>query len=616
MPRRIATVLLVVLIVIFYGYRCVQKKFIAPHFVDTVEALPATNEMIVDNEFLMLMDEGDESYVNEVLKEFELELIAPLGEWLHVARRGHVGEHKIIARSALSQANNDFVIRLQENTYVHNVKLNFVQNNDSFFSCDGGKNLSSSSEDSQPSDPYFPFQWHLSSKTGINLPGAWRLSTGNPDTMIALVDRYFLSAEADLSIDQCAGRKYFYENILDYFPKAKSPNINVSTMHGSQVLSVVAPCTDNAIGLAGVDWRAQVFLVDSKENASFAARMFGLLWAAGFDVCSKSIVGCPSQHSFQKNQHPANIINASFGFANSWLKDPPYGPVLDVIGRINHQGRIVIASAGNETQIADRRLPGAAGGVISVAASNEKRESAWFSNFGRTVDVYAPGEGIIGLKHGQPITLNGTSFSAPIITGLSALMLAVNPMLAWKHIEYIFHTTSRLMSCNELCPPSFKTAQKICRDYCCVGEKNICGGHIVDAEAAVTMAQQGIPNVALIDIDDYYLALSDDNALTTKVYVKNWGKKPAIARMKKTDPHLKLWPEQFSIPPIDNHGLPGLVEATVFYDVIPEHHIVTSLIIEGANSDDPHKIHDRIEGIVEIVPDPKTNPKKILHELQ
>src|SRR5690606_14850444 len=107
----------------------------------------------------------------------------------------------------------------------------------------------------------------------------------------------------------------------------------------------------------------------------------------GLDVCTKSITGCPEKSHFQRNLHPANVINTSFGFAGDFLLDPPYGPVLDVIGHVNREGRIIVASAGNEGQIADRRLPGAAGGVISVGSSNIHHRGSEFSNVGRTIDV-------------------------------------------------------------------------------------------------------------------------------------------------------------------------------------------------------------------------------------
>ncbi|HXW53016.1 MAG TPA: S8 family serine peptidase, partial [Myxococcota bacterium] len=320
----------------------------------------------------------------------------------------------------------------------------------------------------------------------------------------------------------------------------------------------------------------------------------------------------------QKNWHPANVINASFGFGGPNLSDPPYGPVLDVIGRVNRQGAIVVASSGNEGSLADRRLPGSASGVISVGASNIKKQSASFSNFGRTVDVLAPGEEILGLHHGQLVSLNGTSFSSPLVTGIASLMVGEHPMLSWKQVEYLLKETATPMTCDSYCPKTLaKKALKLCRDYCCEADRVICAKGVVNARKAVALAANGFPELALIDVDDYYLALSDDNDLKAQLVIKNWGRKAALVRKKEIDRHLHMKPDSLKIPPASKNGVPGLGKVTVFYDEKPDTGVVSSLILEASNSDAPQVFHDRIESIVEIVPDNHTaRDRKILMELE
>ncbi|HXW60172.1 MAG TPA: S8 family serine peptidase, partial [Myxococcota bacterium] len=313
---------------------------------------------------------------------------------------------------------------------------------------------------------------------------------------------------------------------------------------------------------------------------------------------------CPKNHAFERNYHPATIINASFGFAGSYLKEPAYGPVLDVIGLINRQGRMLVASAGNEGQLADRRLPGAAGGVLSVGSSNRHKQSSSFSNYGRTVDALAPGEGIIGLKDNKPISLNGTSFSSPIVAGVASLMLAVAPELVWKHVEYIIKKTATPISCSDYCPDTMnQLEQQRCKKLCCEGDKVICAAGIVNAAEAVKMASLGIPKTALIDLDDYYLPLSEHNNMRMMVTVKNWGAVSAIVRLKNINQELKIYPEQFEVLPIDNRGFPGTKEVLVYYDKVPGTELVLALIFEAASSNDPNNFTDSIEAIAEIVPD-------------
>ncbi len=592
----------------FFAFHYWLKIDRAPHFVDSVAPYYSADK-IAYNEFLILMDVGEENRLNEVLQKFDLEIITPLGEWTHVAKRESKDRQQQVELTS-PRADLNIALRneIEDHDAVHSVELNYIQNSDAMVSCtdfwSNGKQTSQATV--LPKDPYFDYQWHLSKESGVDLPGAWTITTGSKNTVVALVDRGFDFSESDMSMDRCEGRKFFHENILDYFPQQLSPGKTESTRHGSQVMSVIGACTDNEVGLAGIDWHAQIFGVDTKENASFSARMLGILWAAGVDVCTSSIKACPKASHFQKNMHPANVINTSFGFAGDYLLNPPYGPVLDAVGRINRQGRIIVASAGNESQIADRRLPGSAGGVISVGASNKQHQSSSFSNIGRSVDVVAPGEDIVGIYKGRPISLNGTSFSSPIVAGIASLLLAVNPLFAWKHIEYFLKETASPMACDDFCPKSMgQPFQRTCRDYCCEGEKNFCGRGIVNAAAAVKMADAGFPDCALIDIDDYFIALSDDNDLSAKITLKNWGKRTAVAHMRKTDRHLKLWPESVHVPPITKDGVPGMVEATIFYDAEPERNVIASLLIEAANSDDPTKFHDRIEAIVSIIPDPR-----------
>lgn len=620
MSHRLASLILMLLTIGFFIYHKSQKDSEPPAFVDTIGPGEFHQNTIAHNEFLILMDEGDEKYLNDVLVQFDLRVISPLGEWVHVAKgEANNVQRSIPLRSLEAKENLELLTKIEDHPAVHSVHLNYIQVGEPMVSCTPAIDVSASrgskAAEVIPRDPYFRFQWHLSKEPGINLPEAWAITTGSPSTVIGLVDRNFDFSEQDLSPERCPTRQYYYENILDYFPQKILALDDDRTRHGANVLSAVASCTDNGVGLAGIDWHAQVFEVDSKADASYAARMFGMLWAAGIDVCSKSIIGCPENSRFQKNMHPANVINASFGFTGAFLEDPPYGPVLDVIGRINRQGRIIVASVGNEGGLADRRLPGSAGGVISVGSSNEERQSSDFSNYGRTVDVLAPGENILGLKNGQAISLNGTSFSSPIVAGVVSLMLAANPLLAWKHVEYILKETALTMSCEDYCPSSMaKVQQKHCQDYCCDQDKVVCAKGIVDAAKAVKMAAEGLPNVALIDVDDYYLPLCVDNDLSHKVTVKNWGRKKGIAHVRQTDSHLKVIPDTITVDPIDQNGVPGLGEMTIFYDEMPEHAIVASLILEVADSDRPQVFHDRIEAIVEIVPDPPIR-KRELREL-
>ncbi|ORX95620.1 subtilisin-like protein [Basidiobolus meristosporus CBS 931.73] len=126
----------------------------------------------------------------------------------------------------------------------------------------------------------------------------------------------------------------------------------------------------------------------------------------------------------QRKENKRTIINMSLGSEYSRL-------VNDIVGEVVQSGIIVVAAAGNGNEAgigvdACGVSPASARGVITAGATRSDDQIAIFSNFGRCVTLFAPGQQVtsdfIGARNANS-TLSGTSFSSPYTAGVAALIM-------------------------------------------------------------------------------------------------------------------------------------------------------------------------------------------------
>ncbi len=272
-----------------------------------------------------------------------------------------------------------------------------------------------------------PNQWHLPQ---ILAEAAWDITTGSASVVIAIVDDAVLLSHEDLApviwvnpgeipgngIDDEPNGYIDDINGWDAADNDNDPNpvnpTNSYFTHGTHCAGIAAAATDNGIGIASVSYNVKVMAVKTATNGwgTVPAAFQGVVYAIAAN---------------------ANIISMSWGGG-------PYSQTFQNLFDLAHaQGIVLIAAAGNDnTDILS--YPASYNHVISVGATNSSDQRAWFSNYGDSIDVMAPGQAIWSCKAGSNSSYDynsGTSMACPLVSSLAALMLSWDPTLTPDELE-------------------------------------------------------------------------------------------------------------------------------------------------------------------------------------
>lgn len=338
-----------------------------------------------------------------------------------------------------------------------------------------------------PNDQYFGYQWHYQA---INLQQAWDISTGSENVIVAVLDSGLRLTHPDFAGRLVPGYDFISDPLnaldgdgIDPNPDdpgddQRTPKIN-SSFHGTHVAGTIGAATNNSIGVAGVTWVTQIMpiRVSGAKGATITDVIQGLLAAARLPNASGAL---PAKK--------ADIINMSlggYGFSQTFQ---------DAISQVRAQGVIVVAAAGNDNR-SDPVYPASYAGVVSVSAVGPSLQKAPYSNYGRFLDVAAPGgdgltdlngdgfiDGILStisndLNQNFYSFLQGTSMSSPHVAGVFALMKSVYPNLTPTEVDQLLAGTHPL------------TTQRITRDLGTPGRDDIYGHGLIDAYDAVKAAR-------------------------------------------------------------------------------------------------------------------------------
>lgn len=357
-----------------------------------------------------------------------------------------------------------------------------------------------------PNDPRFSEQWYLqtpgSSAQGIDLPSAWDITRGSSSVVVAVIDTGRLD-HPELSGRLVDGYDFVSqtknskdgdgwdsdETDLGDWSESDDPlytctvgdPFKSSSWHGTHVSGIIAANADNSVGIAGVapNVRVQHVRVLGTCGGRTSDEAVAIRWAAGLPVD-----GVPL------NPTPAKVINLSLGSQTACA-----AVEQAAIDEAVAAGVTVVVAAGNAGLDLDTNdfAPSKCANVISVAALRFDGSRASYTNYGSSIDVAAPGGpgGILSLQNGGTRTADsswtygykqGTSMSTPIVSGIAALVLSVNPNLTPAQVESIIESSARPFPTGVSTPCSSNPSDTF-----------HCGTGIADAGAALRLAAQQLP---------------------------------------------------------------------------------------------------------------------------
>ena len=245
--------------------------------------------------------------------------------------------------------------------------------------------------DIPPNDPDYDRQWAL---PHIQAESAWQELDELSPVTVAVIDTGVCMNHEDL-----VGR--VLDNGYDFVDNDDDPEDVFG--HGCSVAGIIAANIDNGLGIAGFAPNASILpvrVLGPSGSGSMADVAAGIVYAA---------------------DEGADIINLSLGSAIGSQV------TKDAVDHAVEKGVTIIASAGNSSGT----LPGYPAryeNVVAVGAIDPNGARSSFSNKGG--DIWAPGRDVhtIYLDNGYK-ALNGTSFSAPYVAAMAAVLEGMDRQL-------------------------------------------------------------------------------------------------------------------------------------------------------------------------------------------
>jgi subtilisin len=246
-------------------------------------------------------------------------------------------------------------------------------------------------------EPFIP--WGVSH---IHAPEVWSRSTGKR-IKIGIIDTGIDYSHPDLQRSVYGGINLIHRHLLPMDDNG----------HGTHIAGTISAASQNS-GIIGVAPHGALHAVkafDHNGTAFVSDIIHGIDWCVRYRM---------------------DIINMSFGMKSC-------SKALEAaVHNAYYSGKVIVASSGNSGKINQMDFPARFPQTIAVGATTKGHRIAPFSNRGKRIDIYAPGDKIYSTwLQGKYNVLSGTSMATSHVTGVIALLLAIQPNLSPKQIKLI-----------------------------------------------------------------------------------------------------------------------------------------------------------------------------------
>lgn len=290
----------------------------------------------------------------------------------------------------------------------------------------------------QPDDPLFTEQWNLYTPDtagqtitpDINVVPAWDVTTGAPDTVIAILDSGVDLEHPDLASKIWVNQDEIPGNGVDDDNNGYVDDVNGWDFvdddnrpqdeggWGTFMAGIAGAATNNGIGIAGIAWNTPIMpvrILTRDDMGQATATMDNIVAGIRYAV-----------------DNGARIIHLGF-YIEEWnLTDEQRSALETAVNEAHDAGALLVAPVGDHGLAGNPTVyPAALQNVIGVTATNRNMERLAAAGYGPFVDLAAPGVNLRGLlpegRYDPPAS--GSEFAAPHVSALAALIWAVNPSL-------------------------------------------------------------------------------------------------------------------------------------------------------------------------------------------